>query len=115
MQSNLVLHVYNAVVRRLIDGDTFAADISLGFYVALVNRTVRLAHCNAPEVNTPEGQSAKAFVGQLMPAGTAIVVTSKEIDKYGRILGSIQLADGRDLATVLIAGGFALPYEGGPR
>lgn len=101
------------------DGDTFTLDFDLGLYVFLVSQKLRLAHANAPELNTPEGQVALHWVMETMPVGTSVtVVTSKaegDKEKFGRWLAQVTLPDGRDLASALIAAGQAVPYEGGPR
>lgn len=119
---------YRAFAVRVIDGDTIEVEIDLGMRVT-ITQTVRVAGINAPEVTTTAGRTAKAAVnvwmGQaLIPDGAnakwpLTITTSKpdgQGDKYGRWLASISRADGRDLATDLIAAGHALPWDGhGPK
>ncbi|HLL69004.1 MAG TPA: thermonuclease family protein [Micromonosporaceae bacterium] len=103
-----------AVVLRVIDADSLRMQLDLGWYTYRVENC-RLGHCNAPELNTAAGRAARDFVLTLLTIGDPVTFTSKSLDKYGRPLGDITLADGRDLATILIQAGHAAPYEGGAR
>lgn len=105
---------YAATVGRVVDGDTLDVDIDLGMRIHFKAR-LRLAHVNCPEKNTPEGVAAKNYVEGLLPPVTVVMVSTAKPDKYGRALADVQLGDGRDLAHLLIDGGFAVPYEGGAR
>lgn len=125
--------VYKATVARIHDGDTIDVDAllhkqtvaktlnqDLGFNVWrrpggiwLVDQAVRLLGCNAPELATPAGKAALAFLQTLLKVGDVVVLTSERWDKYGgRVDGAITLPDGRDLATVMIAAGHAAPWDG---
>lgn len=46
----------------------------------------------------------------LLSPGTPVTLLSKQLDKYGRVLGSITMPDGRDYAETLLAAGHAQPY-----
>jgi endonuclease YncB( thermonuclease family) len=105
----------HGIVRRLIDADSVVIDLDLGWDVWIMNRSVRVAHMNAPEIATAEGKAAKVIAAQLLPPASSVVVESHKLDKFGRVLASVQLADGRDFATEMIAAGQAVPYEGGAR
>ena len=56
---------YRAVCRRVIDGDTFVADVDLGFRVTAAV-TVRLRGVNAPEHNKPGGPDARDFLRETL-------------------------------------------------
>lgn len=108
------------VVVRVHDGDTVLAALDLGWHL-LLSVSIRLAHINAPELSTPEGQTAAAFARQLLAPGAAVMVRSERLDKYGRTLATItlptayQAADGRtttDFGTAMLWTGNAVPYEG---
>lgn len=125
-----------AVLLRIHDGDTVAADIQLavaptspvdvdlGFNLHLrpdglwvVNQSVRLFGCDAPELKTRAGKKSLAFLLTLVKVGDRLALVSQGWDKYGaRIDGSFTLADGRDLVATLIAAGHAKPWSGkGPK
>jgi endonuclease YncB( thermonuclease family) len=103
-----------ARVVRVIDGDTFVADLDLGWGLWRIGARVRLAGVDCPEMNTAEGVAARDFSQALMcrepmavGGGTAVTVTSKSLDKYGRTLAVVRLASGADLATLLLDAGHA--------
>lgn len=66
---------------------------------------------DAPEITKPDqrvrGLMARSRALELAPLGLWYMVTSHKLDPddFGRPLCSIELADGRDLASVLIAEG----------
>lgn len=108
---------YPALVTRVTDADTIALDLDLGFGVHQLALSCRVFGINAPELSTPAGKDARAFALTLLAAGDRVSVLSHGFDKYaGRFDGSITLADGRDFASVLVAAGHALPWDGkGPK
>lgn len=109
------MYDYPATVLRVVDGDTVHLDVDLGFFIELHDRSVRIAHIDAPELSTDAGKAARDFAQTLLPVGTAVVLISHELDKYGRVLGTITLPDGRDFGQVMLATDHAVPYEGGTR
>jgi endonuclease YncB( thermonuclease family) len=113
------MYNYRARVTDIHDGDTYTFAIDLGLQVMLVGQKLRLAHCDAPELNTPEGKMARVWVSERMPPGTIVTIDTIKFEgdreKYGRWLAQITLPDGTDLATIMIAAGQAHPYEGGAK
>lgn len=124
---------YTATVVTIHDGDTIDVDlvlipktgkvkkdVDLGFNVhrgpqgvVLEQQSVRFLGCNAPELATPAGKTARAFLLTVLAVGDTITLESYGWDKYGgRIDGKITLADGRDLTTVMIESGNAAPWDG---
>lgn len=124
---------YTATVAKIHDGDTIDVDIDLvtgpyklrrdvdlGFNMhrspaglVLEQQSVRVYGCNAPELATPAGKLALAYMQTLLKVGDTVTLLSHGWDKYGgRIDGEITLADGRDLARTLINGGAAAPWDG---
>lgn len=128
---------YPAVVTRIHDGDTLYADvqlhravyhaptpIDLGFNVQLrhdgvwlASQSIRLRGDNSAELATGDGKAALAFLLTIVKPGDRLTVLSIAWDKYGgRVDGRVTLADGRDLAAVMIAAGFAVAWNGqGPK
>lgn len=112
------LYVYQATAVAWVDGDTVKAELSLGVRT-WYHGPARIAHINAPELHgdtAAAGQAAKAHAEELWPAGERRVVRVNGLDKYGRAL--IEVAFGADflgLAKAMVADGFAVGYEGGPR
>ena len=109
------MYDYASTVVRVVDGDSVHLNADLGFYIELHDRSVRIAHIDAPELSTDAGKAAKTYAQELLPVGSRVTLYSHELDKYGRVLGTITLADGRDFGTVMLEAGQAVPYEGGTR
>lgn len=110
------MYEYRATVLRVVDGDTLHVDIDLGVDTH-VRQTIRLFGLNAPEMSTPEGEAAKAYVeGWIATWGPSLLlVTSKDKrEKYGRYLGTVY-GGGHCLNEDLLGEGHAHPYTGGKR
>lgn len=99
-----------AIVERVIDGDTIVAHIAIMPGLTLHSAHIRVEGMNAPEMNTAAGQDAHNFAAELMPPATALLLTMTREDKYGRRLARVNLPDGRDLTTVMITAGHAVPF-----
>jgi micrococcal nuclease len=109
------VYEYAARLIRIVDGDTYILSIDLGCSVWLHNQRIRAASINAPELSTPEGQAARAWVGAWFakhaPDCTITVRTVKDRDdNYGRLLGTILAADGACLNADMLAAGQAVPW-----
>ena len=113
------MYEYNAVIERIIDGDTVEALVDLGFHT-FTRRKVRLYGIDAYESRTRDleekekGLAAKARLQEMIypptgdPLGKVILI-SHGLDKYGRSLGTL-IVDGVDLNQKLIEEGHAVPY-----
>jgi micrococcal nuclease len=99
-----------ARVERVVDGDTVDMTLDLGWKITYRTRC-RLTGVNTPEMNTPEGVSARTFVAELLPVGTEVRFISKALDKYGRPLGRIITPAGVDLGELLLAKGLAVTMK----
>lgn len=99
--------VYEALVSRVVDGDTVDLSVDVGFRIDLRIRT-RLKGINAPEVSTPEGKAArKALQERLPPLSFVMVETFRDPgDKYGRWLAAIR-HDDEDINRWLVTTGHA--------
>ena len=106
---------YAATVTRWVDGDTAKVDVDLGCRVHW-RGSLRCAGYNAPEVRGATalaGAAATAYVESLCPVGSTVYLDSlafepDELDNFGRMLGAVTLADGRDLAALMIDSGHAV-------
>ena len=118
------MYTYKAKLDRVVDGDTIDVNIDLGFDIS-VHKRVRLAGINAPESRTRDleekkkGLAAKARLIELLDKGN-LVVESKEIGKYGRVIGDLHIySDNLDLPIninkTLVEEGYAVEYDGGKR
>jgi endonuclease YncB( thermonuclease family) len=106
---------YPATVLRPGDGDTPRMRINVGVPTR-VTAPVRVAHIDCAETGTAQGGHDTVYGAAMLTPGLNVTLTSRELDKYGRVLGDIALPDGRDYATAMLDAGHAKPYEGhGPR
>ena len=99
--------VYEATIRRVIDGDSVVCDISCGFDIYLNKQNVRLYKIDTPETRggTSElkalGYAAKQYVKEELPAGAQVLLKTY-IDgrgKFGRLLASIYKKEGSGYET----------------
>ena len=110
-----------ARVKRVIDGDTFNVEVRL--WPGIFMRTnVRLRGVDAPEIRRArcgeaerrKGRAARDFVRGVI--GREVWLINVKHGKSGqRVVASVRLADGRNLADLLIDAGHARPYWGGRR
>ncbi len=106
-------YTYEATVHRVIDGDTIVANVDLGFGLWRMAQVFRLLGINAQERSKVGGKQAAEHLNALLPHGTPITLTSVKDDKFGgRYDAHVTLADGTDLATVLVQGQWAAPWDG---
>ena len=112
--------IYQGTVVKTIDGDTLKVEIK-GWPAPFTPIDVRVYGLDTPEHIMPPaqtmcevalGKAAAGFAAQLVKAGDKIKITwdPAHKDKYGRLLGKVTLADGRDWATTLITAGFGRTY-----
>ena len=81
--------IYNVVqVERVVDGDSVVLLLDLGFNI-FYKVDVRIQGVDTPEKNTLEGKIVKAKVEEWLTNKNNLVLVSKELDKYGRVLGDI--------------------------
>lgn len=120
MSDKLNPWIYNAEVKKVVDGDTFDIVIDLGFDVLKKGR-VRLYGVNTPESRTSnleekqKGLAAKEFTDQwLSKAGKWVKIETiiDKNEKYGRVLAKVWDADGNCLNTDIVTAGLAREYYG---
>ncbi len=111
----------NAYVVKVVDGDTLTAilDSEPGSEVK-----VRFLGVNTPETVDPRrpvecfGKEASDFTKHLLNSQRINLVAdpeADEIDKYGRLLRNIYLADGTDVNAELVKQGYAYAYVSFPQ
>ena len=110
-----------ARVKRVIDGDTVKVEARLWpGIIAQIN--VRVRGVDTPEIRRAKcgeyerqrGRAARDFVRGII--GKNVWLINVTHGKFGRrVVAGVWLADGRDLATLLIATGHGRPYRGGRR
>jgi micrococcal nuclease len=91
-----------ATVKRIVDGDTFVADLDLGWGVWRLEVTgavsrIRVLGVQAPERGDPRWAEGKAFLETMLPVGSVCWVESMALDSFGRALCNVSLLDGQPL------------------
>lgn len=82
---------------------------------------VRARHFDTPEkgdraqcqAEREKAQQASTFARRLLPRGAAVALSDLGRDRYGRLLATVTLPDGTNIAVQMIGAGLARPYEGG--
>ena len=114
-------HRVSARVKRVIDGDTFTVEAMLWPGI-IAQSNVRVRGVDTPEIRNAKcgeyerqrGRAARDFVRGII--GEHVWLINVTHGKFGRrVVASVWLSDGRDLATLLIATGHGRPYRGGRR
>ena len=126
------MYEYNAVLDRVVDGDTIDVTIDLGFNVWKKIR-VRMEGINTPESRTRDleekkrGLAAKARLVEILEYNNnKCVLKVSGVGKYGRALATVLVdslspLNGEDGITTidvnkqLIEEGHAVEYHGGKR
>jgi micrococcal nuclease len=104
------MYNYEAIVDRVIDGDTVDLSVDLGFNV-WVKQRIRLDGIDTPEKNTNLGAGLTVYMKGLLEKKSVLLVVSKK-DKFGRYLGKIFLGDTTSINDKLINLGLAKVYYG---
>jgi micrococcal nuclease len=105
------MYQYNAVIRKVVDGDTVEIDIDLGLSAWVHNEKIRLYGIDTPEVygvkkgstEWERGNLASEFVKKyLIENDQAIIETIKDKkEKYGRYLALIYIKIDQSILTGL--------------
>jgi len=112
--------VYDAVITRVIDGDTVAFQAPFLPDPLKKELSIRVFGVDTPEkghrAQCPQedqrGQAATAFTKQIIAQSTQRQILLMDWDKYGgRVLGDVIL-NGQSLRNLLIQQGFAREYYG---
>lgn len=117
------MYTYKAKLDRVVDGDTVDANIDLGFDIT-IHKRIRLAGIDTPESRTRDleekkrGLASKARLIEMLGDGE-FVLESKEVGKYGRVLGVLHVHPEDNLPInindTLVKEGYAVEYWGGKK
>jgi len=100
------MYEYNAIILRVVDGDTVHAQVDLGLETYRRIK-LRLLNVYAPELREPGGPEARDYLRALVDGKSVVVRTEKDrTEKYGRYLCTI-LLDGQDVNARLVETGHA--------
>lgn len=116
---------FTTTVTYVYDGDTVAVEPVEGMAGAVDDYgqiRVRILGINAPELNPKDGdgpqcgaQSATDTLSAMVGEGVQVTLrydqASDHVDRYGRALAYLELADGSDVGAAMVATGWALPYH----
>ena len=113
------VYQYKSELLRIVDGDTLDCLIDIGFDV-FVKKRIRLFGMDTWESRTRDleekakGLAAKARLKELIyENGDKFSLISHELGKYGRVLGTIMIKDGRSANDILVEEGHGYAYDGG--
>ncbi len=90
-------------VIRIVDGDTVYASLEGMPYM------IRLVEIDAPEIDQPFGEVAKAYLGELL-SGRIFSAELSGRDRYGRYLGRLYQS-GLDINREMVNEGLAWVYD----
>ena len=100
---------YNAqITGRVIsvaDGDSITVLIN-----GSIQKKLRLAEVDCPEMGQPFGKNAKQFTSSQV-FGKNIIYYQTDIDRYGRIIAEVYYDSGKYLSEELIKSGFGWWYQ----
>jgi endonuclease YncB( thermonuclease family) len=71
---------------------------------------VRMLGIYAPELREPRGLSARDALATLLPNGATVRLTSKRLDKYGRVEADVVRWDGVNINQQMVSDGHATTY-----
>lgn len=110
-----------AVVRYIVDGDTFSAGVRLEDDT-IISVRVRLRNVDTPELHGAcvdeivAANVARSRLAELIPVDSVVELQNIKDDKYlGRIDANVLDSRGRDVGKILVREGLGRPYSGGKR
>ncbi|MBO4672260.1 MAG: thermonuclease family protein [Alphaproteobacteria bacterium] len=110
-----------AVVRYIVDGDTFSAGVRLEDDT-MISVRVRLRNVDTPELHGAcvdeivAANVARSRLAELIPVDSVVELQNIKDDKYlGRIDANVLDSRGRDVGKILVREGLGRAYSGGKR
>lgn len=111
-----MLYDYTVKVTHVVDGDTFDADVDLGFKI-WVKMRFRLYGLDTPELNSKDeaergqaGAAMRRLQGLIQGKTLKLHSIKDKQEKYGRYLARIFTEEGNDVAAILISEGLGKLY-----
>lgn len=112
-------YVYDAVLHKIVDGDTVWLDVDLGGHVYARWR-LRLLGYDSPSARTPEGRRAAVALSAFLwgpdgglPEPLVIETVRDKQDVYGRLLVRVwRKRDGVEVTPHMIEHGYGVPWDG---
>ena len=109
---------YKAKLTRIIDGDTIAAEIEVGFDI-FIRKRIRLWGIDAPETRSRDKKEVQDGKNTLRRLAAILAASDGEFElithgdgKYGRCLGEIFVKDQTESVNqILINEGLAEKYD----
>ena len=104
------MYDYTARIVQVIDGDTFIANVDVGFHM-YSHQHLRLLNFEAPEIRGPErkiGLLAKAKLEELLPVGFETRIRTEKSDSFGRWLAEVVWENNSTLSEYLIKLGYGV-------
>jgi len=105
------MYQYNAVIRKVVDGDTVEIDIDLGLSAWVHNEKIRLYGIDTPEVygvkkgsaEWERGNLASEFVKKYLAENNQVIIKTikDKKEKYGRYLALIFIQIDQSVLTGL--------------
>jgi len=105
------MYQYNAVIRKVVDGDTVEIDIDLGLSAWVHNEKIRLYGIDTPEVygvkkgsvEWERGNLASEFVKKYLAENNQVIIETikDKKEKYGRYLALIYIKIDQSILTGL--------------
>ena len=106
LSAALLCWTITTTATRVIDGDTFVANVPIWMDVTLTDQRVRVLGVNTPEPRAPTmaaGLAATAFTREWLARGPITIEACKR-DAFGRVLGVVRRGDETLAAAVIAAG-----------
>jgi endonuclease YncB( thermonuclease family) len=92
---------FHGTVTRIVDGDTF--------WISSADVRIRVWALDAPERDAPGFDAATEAFRRLID-GRTLTCRTRDIDRFGRIVGQCFLPDGRDITRAMIDTGTAREF-----
>jgi len=101
---------YRAHVTDVHDGDTFTADVDLGFGVHVYDAKIRVKGLFSPELWNPGGKEARKAAEDMIFGAQVVIETEKtktqsDVRSFIRYVATVTLANGTNFAEAMIAAG----------
>jgi endonuclease YncB( thermonuclease family) len=105
-----VCEVYEAHVESVYDGDTFTADVFVGFDIVKDDVKIRLYGINAPEIRPLKTReqatiSRDALIGLIQ--GEDVEIEYVVTDSFGRIVAKCYVQDTINVSDWMVRNGYA--------